>query len=92
MAETAADPRWIFLQEIVQKTLNVKADKWGKFIGNEELKMVVQEFLDKKETLHLVILLSAAGQLEANNDPPPAAKAKGRVLTVAFCVGFAFSA
>ena len=91
MAETAADPRWIFLQEIVQKTLNVKADKWGKFIGNEELKMVVQEFLDKKETLHLVILLSAAGQLEANNDPPPAAKAKGRVLTIAFRVGFAFN-
>ena len=31
----AEDPRWIFLQEIVQKTLNVKADKWAKFCGNE---------------------------------------------------------
>ena len=31
----AEDPRWNFLQEAVQKTLNIKADKWAKYIGNE---------------------------------------------------------
>ena len=32
---TDSDPRWIFLQDIVQKTLNIKADKWTKFVTNE---------------------------------------------------------
>ena len=73
-----SDPRWAYLQDIVQKTLNVKSDKWAKFIGNEELKTIVQTFLDAKETLFLVVTVTAAGQLEATNETPVASKLKER--------------
>ena len=75
------DPRWVYLQDIVQKTLNVKSDKWNKFIGNEELKTVVQQFFDGKETLFLVVTVSPAGMLHATNETPEATKAKGLFLT-----------
>jgi hypothetical protein len=71
------DPRWNFLQEAVQKTLNIKADKWAKYIGNEEQKLIGQEFLDKKDALYLVMQLTQAGQIEASLDPPFGAKSKG---------------
>lgn len=74
MSET--DPRWAYLQDIVQKTLNVKNDKWAKFLGNDEMKTVVQTFLDAKETLFLVVTVTAAGQLEATNETPVATKLK----------------
>ena len=78
-----SDPRWAYLQDIVQKTLNVKSDKWTKFLGNEELKTIVQTFFDSKETLFLVVTVTAAGQLEATNETPVASKLKERFDT--FC-------
>ena len=46
--------RWDFFQNYTLKTLNIKIDKWGKFIGNEDAKQIVSDFMEKKDKICLI--------------------------------------
>jgi len=46
-------------------------------MGNEELKLIVSEFLEKKDKLVLVIYLTPAGALHVSDTGPDSSKTKG---------------
>lgn len=70
------DQRIDFLQHVTLKTLKLKADKWQKFIGAEENRTAVGNFLEKTDVEELVIYLNAASQLVVNLGFPQAIKNK----------------
>lgn len=55
-SESAPDSRLDFLGSFVQKTLKLKPEKWGRLLATEEYKAVVLDFLDKPDTVVLIIL------------------------------------
>lgn len=57
------DQRFDFLEKCVSKAFNVKSDRWQKCVATEELRQLIQDFLDKSEHKTLVISLNSAGQL-----------------------------
>ena len=53
-----------------------KADKWAKMLSQEENLVMLTEFLEKGESLVLVIYVSQQGQLTPINDFPNTSKNK----------------
>lgn len=47
----------------------MKLDKWSKMIGQEENKVIVQEFVDKSDTPNLFITSGGAGVLPSHKFP-----------------------
>ncbi|KAG8321110.1 hypothetical protein J6590_052486 [Homalodisca vitripennis] len=74
--ENVPDTRLDFLGNFVQKTLKLKPEKWARLLATEELKVVVLEFLDKPETIILIILQNAAAQLIPSTSFPVNLKSK----------------
>ncbi|XP_054276549.1 dynein beta chain, ciliary [Macrosteles quadrilineatus] len=74
--ENPPDTRLDFLGNFVQKTLKLKPEKWARLLATEELKVVVMEFLDKPETIVLIILQNAAAQLIPSTTFPVNLKSK----------------
>ena len=69
--------RWDFFQNYTLRTLNLKIDKWGKFIGNDDMKQIVVDFMEKKDKQCLVIYLTPGGALCADEEAPESSKTKG---------------
>lgn len=58
-----ADERWDFLEQFTLRTLNVKNDKWAKLTSNDDLRSKIQDFLDKKDLMFVVISMPPSGAL-----------------------------
>ena len=69
--------RWDFFQDFTLRTLNLKADKWGKLLGNDDQKQLILDFLEKKDKLWLIITAQGSGALTASEIPPESSKTKG---------------
>lgn len=67
------------------KMLNLKIDKWSKMIGQEENKIMIQEFFDKAEILYLLLLTNSAGQLSPTDIFPEGLRQKGEDLFLEIC-------
>uniref|UniRef100_H3BBD5 Dynein axonemal heavy chain 17 n=1 Tax=Latimeria chalumnae TaxID=7897 RepID=H3BBD5_LATCH len=74
---TTEDKRHDFVQNYTLMTLKLKLEKWSKFIGTEENKIILTDFLDSQNFLILIIVPNAAGQLIAYSDFPSIQKTKG---------------
>jgi len=70
------DDRWNLLEKITLRNMNLKNDKWGKLASNEDLKPIIQGWLDKAEVTHLVMVLNIAGQIEPSYQFPASTKTK----------------
>ena len=70
------DPRFEFISEYVLKTFKLKPDKWSKLVGNEELKQIVLDFLEKTDNAQLIISLTSAGALQPSYTFNPSGKNK----------------
>lgn len=58
MAGTDADrENWDLLAEYSNKTLRLKADRWGKAVQNEDTKNTLLDFLDSESQLVRVLRL-----------------------------------
>ncbi len=72
----SADPRFEHVSEYVLKTFKLKPDKWSKLLGNEEYRILIQEFFDKQESAQLIISLNGTGALVPSYEFPASGKNK----------------
>uniref|UniRef100_T1IU37 Dynein beta chain, ciliary n=1 Tax=Strigamia maritima TaxID=126957 RepID=T1IU37_STRMM len=70
------DPRIAFIADWVFKVLKVKADKWNKAIATEEVKTLINDFLDQKETTRLIVVLTGPGNLAVQQNFPTTMKGR----------------
>ena len=70
------DDRWTILEKITLRNLNLKNDKWSKLASNEDLKPIIQAWLDKADLTHLIMALNIAGQIEPSYQFPTSTKSK----------------
>ena len=63
------DTRVEFIADYVLKTLKIKPDKFLKMYGQEENKIVFGEFLDKAESICLVVVAGSTGMTVSNEWP-----------------------
>ena len=62
-AGAIADVRSDFLKEYTMRTLGVKNDKWSKMINVEDSLTIIEDWLNKKDTVCLVIANLPSGGL-----------------------------
>ncbi|XP_076855598.1 dynein axonemal heavy chain 17-like [Brachyhypopomus gauderio] len=65
-----------FLQNVTLKSLNLKHDKWQKFLAAEESRTIIRNFFEKPDFCSLVISQNAASQLVASLGFPQTLKNK----------------
>ena len=70
------DTRWDFVENIACRSLNIKADKWGKMVNNEEFRPIIVDFFDKAEVTKLILTVPTTGQLTPYHDFTPITKGK----------------
>ena len=70
------DERWDWLQSYTCRTLNLKPDKWQKMLGNDDFKPIIDEFINKKDNLELIIKLPPSGALTPCTSFPESGKNK----------------
>ncbi|KAK6632535.1 hypothetical protein RUM43_013303 [Polyplax serrata] len=70
------DPRYEYLCEYLTKTMRLKSDKWPKMIGNEEYRILLQEFLNNPKVKTIIFTINNAGLLQPMLTYPPNAKSK----------------
>ncbi|NWW79259.1 DYH17 protein, partial [Climacteris rufus] len=71
------DERLGFLESLATALLRIRPDKWSKFVGSEEIAVMLDKFFKQQDMLELVLGLNPAGQLLATTCFPPALKGKG---------------
>lgn len=73
------DNRMDFISNFLKKTLKLKPEKFTRMMATEEHKAVVMKFLERPLPAILVIALTPAAQLVANNGfPLVQLKSKGK--------------
>ncbi len=70
------DPRFDYVSDYILKTFKLKPEKWSKLVGNEEYRILIQEFFDKQESAQLIISLNNAGALVPSYEFPASGKTK----------------
>ena len=68
-AQAPTDLRMDFLSHVIQKSLRLKADRWGKVLLVEEYRKIIQEFLDHPEPPLIIFTQSGPGILAVSNAP-----------------------
>lgn len=74
--EQKEDPCAAFVGSYVLKTMRLKDEKWQKLMGNEELKMIVMEWVKRAPVRRLIVTLSNAGALIPTHYFPTTSKGK----------------
>ncbi|XP_001843519.2 dynein beta chain, ciliary isoform X3 [Culex quinquefasciatus] len=82
--EQKEDPCAAFVGSYVLKTMRLKDEKWQKLMGNEELKMIVMEWVKRAPVRRLIVTLSNAGALIPTHYFPTTSKGK-RCFFVKIC-------
>lgn len=70
----AVDPRVDFISDYILKTYKLKPDKWAKFYGVDENKILILEFLEKADNPQLVISVTPAGLITPSYEFPTTLK------------------
>ncbi|NXG18699.1 DYH17 protein, partial [Grallaria varia] len=71
------DPQLAFLESCATALLRVSPDKWSKFLGSEEVTVMLDKFFKQQDMLELVLGLNPAGQLLPTACFPPTLKGRG---------------
>ncbi|XP_068084396.1 dynein beta chain, ciliary [Anabrus simplex] len=74
--EQPPDPRVEYLGNFVQKTLKLKPEKWGRAVLTEDNKEPLFHFLNKPESMVLIVLQNNAAQLFLATSFPVSIKSK----------------